>query len=398
LKPRIAVIDDAGFGLSGGRGIFGKEVYSELLARINEEYLGNEVFRVLLGYGASEVPVYRFTGSKIPIVRVIADRGLEEGLTRFFREKRIDIVHANILNPRYVIPLLRAVKRSGAGLVYTVHSYTPLCPINWKTYIPSMKPCTYRYPSSKCLWCIHEWRKRFNESSTKALRGLMQIELIRKLMGEADAVISPSERFAEIARRELNVETRYILNPLNPSLLDEGASSRAENRGYALFIGRLEYEKGVHLLPEIAKLINPVELHVAGQGRLADYIEKNKPQNLVFHGYVDPETKAKLYRGTTVVVAPSIWMEMFGYTVVEAFAYSKPVVAFNHAGPGELIEKSGGGLLAKPFDVYELAQNTRRFVEEGLTEMLGLKGREFVERQLHPAKYAQELSKIYTSI
>jgi len=398
LKLRIAVIDDAGFGLGGGRGVFGKEVYSELLARINEEYLGNEAFRVLLGYGASEVPVYRFTGSKIPIVRVLADRDLEEGLTRFFREKRVDIVHANILNPRYAIPLLRAVRRSGARLIYTIHSYIPLCPINWKTYIPGMKPCTYRYPSSKCLWCIYEWRKRFNESSAKALRGLMQIELIRKLMKGADADISPSERFAEIARRELNIDVYHIPNPVNPSLLNEDASSRAESEGYALFIGRLEYEKGVHILPEIARLINPVELHVAGQGRLADYIEKNKPSNLVFHGYVDSETKAKLYRGASVVVVPSIWMEMFGYTVVEAFAYSKPVVAFNHAGPGELVEKSGGGLLAKPFDIYEFAQNIRRIVEEGLTEMLGLKGREFVEKQLHPAKYAQELSKIYTSI
>jgi len=48
LRLRVAVIDDADFGLGDGRGIFGKEVYSELLARINEEYLGNAVSRGLL--------------------------------------------------------------------------------------------------------------------------------------------------------------------------------------------------------------------------------------------------------------------------------------------------------------------------------------------------------------
>jgi len=34
MKLRVVVVDDAGFGLHGGKGIFGKEVYSEILARI----------------------------------------------------------------------------------------------------------------------------------------------------------------------------------------------------------------------------------------------------------------------------------------------------------------------------------------------------------------------------
>ncbi len=48
----IGVIDDAGFSL-GGEGVFGKEVYAELLSRINEDILGNKVTRILLGRGSS---------------------------------------------------------------------------------------------------------------------------------------------------------------------------------------------------------------------------------------------------------------------------------------------------------------------------------------------------------
>jgi len=395
----VAVVDDAGFGLSGGKGVFGKEVYSELLAKINEEYLDNKVYRILLGQGYTENPnVNRFVGSSKPVIRVFMDKKLEHNLAIFLEENKVDIVHANILNPRYVLPLINSVKRSRGKLVYTIHSYIPLCPLNWKTYIPEMKPCTYMYPSIKCLKCIHKWRMLFKESAVKTLRGLLQIELIRRLMKEADAIISPSERFAELSRKELSIKTYHIPNPANPSLLNGVRLSRIENKRYALYVGRLEYEKGVHLLPDIAKLIHPIELHVAGQGRLADYIKRSRPSNLIYHGYVDADTKQELYRGAAVIVVPSIWMEMFGYTVVEAFSFTKPVVTFDHAGPGELVKKSQGGLLAKPFDVSKLAQNTRRIIEEELTEKLGLRGREFVEKHLHPSKYAKSLKGIYLKI
>jgi len=48
LRLRVAIIDNAGFGLDDGRDIFGKEVYFELLARINEEYLKMQSSEVCL--------------------------------------------------------------------------------------------------------------------------------------------------------------------------------------------------------------------------------------------------------------------------------------------------------------------------------------------------------------
>jgi len=43
----VAIVSDAGFGWIPGHD--GKEVYSELVARINEEILGNKVVRVIPG-------------------------------------------------------------------------------------------------------------------------------------------------------------------------------------------------------------------------------------------------------------------------------------------------------------------------------------------------------------
>lgn len=40
----VAIIDDAGFGLGGGRGVYGKEIYSELLAEVYES-MGFRTYR-----------------------------------------------------------------------------------------------------------------------------------------------------------------------------------------------------------------------------------------------------------------------------------------------------------------------------------------------------------------
>ena len=49
----IAILDDAGFG-SGRPGLFGKELYSELVSQINEQFLGNKVLRAVLRHYAGQ--------------------------------------------------------------------------------------------------------------------------------------------------------------------------------------------------------------------------------------------------------------------------------------------------------------------------------------------------------
>jgi len=401
LKLRIAVIDDAGFGLGGGRGISGKEVYSELLARINEEYLGNEAFRVLLGRGivGEGIKVYSISGSSIPVYRTIRDKPLEDSLVNLLKE--IDIVHANIVNPRYFKPLINAVKRVDAKLVFTVHGYAPLCPIGWKTYLSRLEPCNYRALNVRCFKCMHMWSKITGSSPLNIVKSLYSLYAIREALKASNAIISPSIRFAEKLRDELDQElcskVYTIHHPINPSLLECQSEHNASKQ--VLFIGRIEYEKGALLLPEIAKRIQPIELHVVGQGKFIQRVLSEAPSNLIYHGSVDFETKRKLLQNSSVVIVPSIYADIYNFVVVEAFACSKPVVAFDHGGPGELIRLSGGGFTAKPFNVEEFTSLVLKILsDEELRRDLGVKARRFVEEELHPRKYAEKLKKVYEDV
>ena len=97
-------------------------------------------------------------------------------------------------------------------------------------------------------------------------------------------------------------------------------------------------------------------------------------------------------RKASVVVVPSIWHELYGYVVIEAFSMARPVVAFSLGGPRELVESSGAGSLASPYNLEELSEKVRSLaLDRERSFELGLKGRAYVEENLTPTKYAEKL-------
>jgi len=389
---RVAVVDDAGFGLGGGRGVYGKEVYSGVLSVVYRELLGFDVIRVLLGEGATEFEdVVRVVGSKTPIVRALHDGKTVGRLSDVVREKGVEVIHANVINPRYVNPLITIREKIGVKLVTTVHSWAFVCPTGWKVRFPEIKPCEIEALSVRCIKCMRSMNKVLGSKYAEIARGLFLTYSLQKLTRNSDLVIVPSKELTERLAEEVGLDNVvYIPNPANPQLLSLKPTPPESNT--ALFIGRLDFSKGVHLLPKIAELIKPVELHVVGQGPLRDHILRNPPENLIYHGYVSNEKKIALLRKASVVVVPSIWHELYGYVIVEAFSMARPIVAFSLGGPKELVESSGAGLLAAPYNIEELSENVKSLALDNKRSFeLGLKGRKYVEEALTPFKYAGRL-------
>jgi len=389
---KVAVVDDAGFGLEGGRGVYGKEVYSGILSVIYKDFLGFDVVRVLLGEGVSEFEdVTRIVGSKTPIIRAVYDRKMMRQLTKTIKEEGVEIFHVNIINPRYVNPLIVIKKRLGMKLVTTVHSWAFICPTGWKIKFPEMRPCDIKAPSIRCVKCIISMNRILGHKYADVTRGLFLTYSLQKLVRNSDLVIVPSKELSERLYKEAGLDNVvYIPNPANPQLLKVEPTPPESN--IALFIGRLDYSKGAHLLPKIAEMIKPVKLHVVGQGPLRDHILRDPPENLIYQEYVSNEEKIALLRKASVVVVPSIWHELYGYTVIEAFSMARPVVAFSLGGPKELIESSGAGLLCAPYNVKELSENVKSLaLDKQRSFELGLKGRRYVEENLTSIRYAEKL-------
>jgi glycosyltransferase involved in cell wall biosynthesis len=123
------------------------------------------------------------------------------------------------------------------------------------------------------------------------------------------------------------------------------------------FLGRVEDEKGIHILLQACQLLPKTgwHLYVAGNGR-DDYVaglkEKHKTLPVTWLGFVDTNT---LFAKIDVLVVPSVWPEPLPRTIIEAAARGIPVLASDAGGQPELMNLGLYGLLYPALSVTTLA-------------------------------------------
>jgi glycosyltransferase involved in cell wall biosynthesis len=141
-----------------------------------------------------------------------------------------------------------------------------------------------------------------------------------------------------------------------------------------LFLGRLEREKGIVELCEAFwrafDLQSSIRLDIAGWGSLDKELRKKYAEHPGFNflGLVDGESKQQAIGCANVVIVPSLVDEVFGITVVEAFAFGKPVIASNKGGLPELVKTGETGWLVEAGNIPALTELIVRVAES--TSML----------------------------
>ena len=70
---------------------------------------------------------------------------------------------------------------------------------------------------------------------------------------------------------------------------------------------------------------------------------------------------------TDVLVAPSVWYETFGFTVLEALSYGVPVIVSEHVGAKDIV--GDGGIVVKAGDKEALKKAIGALNAEGLEKL-----------------------------
>ncbi len=173
-----------------------------------------------------------------------------------------------------------------------------------------------------------------------------------------------------------------------------------------LFIGRLVYRKGAHVLLRafrcVAKEKPRAKLLIVGKGYMEPILkvlaQKLDVQDKVeFRGCIPESDKEEMYRKACIVAVPSIYGESFGLVALEAMSSGRPVVASNVGGLNEIIDQGNDGLLVKAGSHRELANAIITLLsDDRKRKKMSLKAREKVLKKYSWNIVIRDLLEVYS--
>jgi len=134
-----------------------------------------------------------------------------------------------------------------------------------------------------------------------------------------------------------------------------------------LFIGRIVRQKGVNMIPNIARELKKCgidyEINVLGDGPLLQKLKDNsKNINVNYHGAIyDEKIKENFFSNSDILLVPSLWDEPFGIVVLEAMANGLPVIASNKGGLEEIVKNNEIGMTCEP-TVKDVVESIKKLI------------------------------------
>lgn len=186
-------------------------------------------------------------------------------------------------------------------------------------------------------------------------------EIVTLLRGRAEgvAVVAISHAHAAAAPGDVPV-ARVIHHGITAADIPVGHGAG----GYAMFLGRMAPEKGVHVACAVARAAG-VPLRIAAKMREPDevgYFESVvRPLlggGVEYLGEVSARERYDLLGGALALLNPIDWPEPFGMVMIEALACGTPVVARPFGAAPEIVEPGVTGYLAS--DPAHLAEALHR--------------------------------------
>jgi glycosyltransferase involved in cell wall biosynthesis len=173
-----------------------------------------------------------------------------------------------------------------------------------------------------------------------------------------------------------------------------------------LFVGRLVYEKGVHvLINAVPKVLEKVKAKfiIVGNGYMKEQLSnlvKNRglAHKVLFTGFVDDETLRKLQKCADVSVVPSLF-EPFGIVALEAMAAKSPVVVSDTGGLSEIVEHDVTGVKVYANNPDSLAWGiTRVLLNDAYANRIKTNAYEKVQEKYNWNKIAQRTKAVYEAV
>jgi glycosyltransferase involved in cell wall biosynthesis len=301
-----------------------------------------------------------------------------EAFAEFLLTVRPDVVHFHhfLLLGMDLLTLTRRVLPD-ARIVFTFHEFLAICAADGQMLRTSDKSLCTRASTVRCHQCFPE-------------RGPEQFFLrelwVKRHLSVVDAFTTPSRFMIE----------HYVSWGLDRSAISHVTNGQPDYSAGAApseprtihnrfgFFGQMVDNKGIwvlldavmHLRSEgftaFSVEINGDNLRYASDARRAEIeafrkAEEERPfaeRIVFFNGPYQAEQLSPRMARVDWCIVPSVWWEIFGLVISEAWMFRRPVIASNVGGPAERIRHGVDGLLFDVADAHSLARTMRRAATE----------------------------------
>jgi|Deesub1362A_J573_1020465.scaffolds.fasta_scaffold00252_37 glycosyltransferase involved in cell wall biosynthesis len=320
-------------------------------------------------------------------------------MERLIEDEQPDIAHLQNIHHHITPSIFYPLKRNKIPIVWTLHDFVLICPNT--SFLANGRIC------ERCKKRKYFWPPLVRCKKNSFLASLMAgiettIHRLMRVNELVDVFIAPSE-FLKNKLIEYGFDPERIVSLNNFSNIEISEDGVKED-DYYLYIGRISFEKGIRTLIDAALMADTGRLRIIGEGPLKEemlaYVQdRDHRARIEFLGHKSHDEVIKFLKRARFLVLPSECYENFPYSIIEAFACGKPVIASRIGGIPEIVRNWQTGLLFPPGDVENLSLKIRFFMKHpNKARTMGRDAREFIKNQLNGDVYYERLIKIYEEL
>ncbi|MEY2425354.1 MAG: hypothetical protein QOI61_926 [Actinomycetota bacterium] len=313
--------------------------------------------------------------------------------------ERPDVVHVHNQFPSMSPSVYAAANAAGIPVVQHLHNARLVCIQPF--LVRDDAPCTSCVGRLPLPGVIHACYRGSRPQSAVAATVQVTHRALGTWRRRVDRFVAVSDALADTMRASRVVPPDKLVVCHSGLDADPGARTGPDD-GYALYVGRLSYEKGVDTIVDAAALAPDVRVLIAGEGPERGALERRVAEqnatNVSLLGHVERARVFDLLRLARVVLAPSRGQEPFGMSVVEAAAVGVPAIAADAGGLREIVRHGESGLLVPASDAPALAAAMRQMIEGDAAVAMGHAARGVYEQHFTGAAFGQRLLDIYETL
>lgn len=320
-------------------------------------------------------------------------------LRALFQQERFDVAHFQNTFPLISPAAYYAARAEGIPVVQTLRNYRLVCPN--AIFFRDGRVCEDCMGKAVPYPGVQHACYRGSRGQSAAVAGMLTLHRARGTWKKQVNRYISLTHFARDKFIEAGFDPAHIV--VKPNFLTADPGYNPDRGDYAVFIGRLTYEKGVMTLLKAWEALPNIPLKIIGDGPImdeaAETIAHQDLHQVELLGRMPPVEALEVVKGARALVFPSEWYETFGRVAIEAFACGVPVIASRIGAIAEVVDHEQTGYLFNPGDSDDLARQVRALWDDpDRVAQMSSTARQTYEEKYTPASNLAQLEAIYQSV